>query len=228
MVSRPFGSPSALSSVALGSAANASFVGANTVMPSAELSVSTRPALVTAVTRVLRAGLCDAAVATGSMAMPSKLPGPSFGTAAQPAPKTWSAAASAVGDAGIATRSGAEPRTSRDEPQAASANGAVTSSAAAATRREGVRMGSSRVCEGEACVASTPHSEPHDDRIGRHATISVRGHQAPPAAGPSEANVATRASRRLGHAEAEGRRAKRGPARRAGSQPSCGATQRGA
>ena len=45
-------------------------------MSSAVLSVSPSPAAVTAVTRVERTGLFEAAVATGSVAMPSKLPAP--------------------------------------------------------------------------------------------------------------------------------------------------------
>src|SRR4051794_450705 len=67
----------------------ASLVGAKTVIPSAELSESTRPACLTAVTRVDSSGLPDAAVATGAVAIDSKLPlllG-SVGTAAHPAPK---------------------------------------------------------------------------------------------------------------------------------------------
>ena len=52
VVSRPFGSAIALSRVALSSAAKASLVGAKTVMSLAVLSVSPRPASVTAVTRV--------------------------------------------------------------------------------------------------------------------------------------------------------------------------------
>ena len=55
-------------------------------MFSALFSVSTRPAFFTAVTRVDSAGLFDAAVATGSLAMPSKEPAPSFGTEEQAGP----------------------------------------------------------------------------------------------------------------------------------------------
>lgn len=55
-------------------------VGANTVMFFALFRVSTRPAFFTAVTSVDRAGLFDAAVATGSLAIPSKLPLPCWGT----------------------------------------------------------------------------------------------------------------------------------------------------
>src|SRR5687768_11760135 len=87
LVSRPLGSFIAASSVALGSAANASLTGAKTVMSWAELRVSPRPASPTAVTRVLRRGLLLAAVATGSVAMPSNEPLPEVGTAEQPAPK---------------------------------------------------------------------------------------------------------------------------------------------
>jgi hypothetical protein len=62
--------------------------GANTVMFGAEFSVSTRPAFLTAVTSVDRAGLAEAAVATGAVDMPLKLPAPDLGTDAQPEPKS--------------------------------------------------------------------------------------------------------------------------------------------
>src|SRR6478736_1812068 len=78
-----------LFSVAAGILANASFVGAKTVMAGAEFSVSTRPAALTAVTSVESTGLLLAAVATGSVAMPLNEPLPSFGTAVQAAPKGW-------------------------------------------------------------------------------------------------------------------------------------------
>src|SRR6188508_353801 len=68
-------------------AAKALSAGAKTVMSSVVLSVSPRLAAPTAVTRVERAGLLEAAVATGSLAMPSKLPAPSAGTLAQAGPK---------------------------------------------------------------------------------------------------------------------------------------------
>src|SRR4029453_15455305 len=84
--SRPLGCPGALSRVALGTAAKASLVGANTVMPSAVFRVPARPALVTAVTRVDSWGVLEAAVATGSWARASRLPGPLAGTAGQAAP----------------------------------------------------------------------------------------------------------------------------------------------
>ena len=71
-----------------GIVANAELSGANTVMPAAEFSVSTSPACLTAVTRVDRTGLADAAVATGAVAMPVKLPAPDLGTEAQPGPKS--------------------------------------------------------------------------------------------------------------------------------------------
>ena len=79
---------STLVSVADGIAANALFSGANTVMPFAEFSVSTRSAFLTAVTRVDSTGLADAAVATGAVDMPVKLPDPEYGTDAQPGPKS--------------------------------------------------------------------------------------------------------------------------------------------
>src|SRR6478736_6304913 len=75
--------------VSAGILANASFVGAKTVMAGAEFSVSTRPAALTAVTSVESTGLLLAAVATGSVAMPLNEPLPSFGTAVQAAPKGW-------------------------------------------------------------------------------------------------------------------------------------------
>src|SRR6185436_2822313 len=71
---------------ASGILANASLVGANTVNGPPVLRVSPRSAAVTAATRVDRAGLLLAAVATGSCAMPSKEPSPDSGTAAQPSP----------------------------------------------------------------------------------------------------------------------------------------------
>src|SRR5512139_155808 len=86
VVSRPLGSAIALSRVALSSAANASFVGANTVTSLAVLRVSPSPASPTALTRVESTGLLLAAVATGSAAMPANEPAPSAGTAAQPGP----------------------------------------------------------------------------------------------------------------------------------------------
>ena len=75
-------------SVAAGILANAAFSGANTVMPLAAFSVSTRPAFLTAVTRVDSTGLADAAVATGAVAMPVKLPAPVLGTAEHAGPKS--------------------------------------------------------------------------------------------------------------------------------------------
>lgn len=90
-------SASTLSRSALGILAKASLVGANTVMFWALLRVSTRPAFFTAVTRVDRAGLLEAAVATGSWAMPSKEPAPSLGTVAQAGPNGPSAGVPSAG-----------------------------------------------------------------------------------------------------------------------------------
>ena len=67
-------------------ASNASLIGAKTVAPSRPFSVSPRPASPTAVTSVDRSGLFEAAVATGSSAMPSDEPSPSAGTAEQASP----------------------------------------------------------------------------------------------------------------------------------------------
>src|ERR1700734_1455103 len=60
-------------------------------MPFAELSVSTRSAFLTAVTRVDSTGLFDAAVATGAVDMPVKLPDPEDGTAEQAGPNGFEA-----------------------------------------------------------------------------------------------------------------------------------------
>jgi hypothetical protein len=64
----------AASRVAVSTPAKAQSVGANTVRAGAELSVSTRPASVTAAVRVVSTGLLDAAVATGSSVMPARVP----------------------------------------------------------------------------------------------------------------------------------------------------------
>src|SRR5919204_3755141 len=104
-----FLSVSTLFSVFGGIFLNASLVGANTVRAGAELSVSTRPAFLTAVTSVDRTGLFEAAVATGSCAMPEKLPLPLLGTAEQPAPK---------GLSGIAAADVAPPLGAEDESDA--------------------------------------------------------------------------------------------------------------
>src|SRR6476469_2172683 len=82
--------------VAFGTAANASLVGAKTVMSFAVLSVSTRPAALTAPTSWDRTGLLLAAVATGAVAMPENEPAPLAGTAEQAAPNGVAAIESAV------------------------------------------------------------------------------------------------------------------------------------
>src|SRR5262249_35108029 len=117
-------------SVAGGILANAALSGAKTVMPDAELSVSTSPAFFTAVTRVDRTGLLEAAVATGAADMPAKLPFPDDGTAEQPGPNGAIAAvplecAAAAGDD--------EPDIEADPPPLDPQAAAVTASPAAAT-----------------------------------------------------------------------------------------------
>src|SRR3954452_23248871 len=93
--------------VSAGILANASLVGANSVMSCVLLSVSTRPAFVTAATSVDSAGFCEAAVATGSLAMTARLPGPLAGTPAQAGPNGPPAAAAAGLDAAGAGVAGA-------------------------------------------------------------------------------------------------------------------------
>src|SRR4051794_19257774 len=80
-------------SLSAGTAWNAGFAGASTVMSCWLFSESTRLAALTACTSVDRTGLLLAAVATGAVAMPAKLPAPSAGTWEQPAPNGWSMAA---------------------------------------------------------------------------------------------------------------------------------------
>src|SRR5512132_3109175 len=72
-------------------------------MPWAVFRVSTRSAFVTAVTRVDSSGVLEAAVATGSWAMASKLPAPLAGTVEQAAPN---GPAAAIGDAVVAEAAG--------------------------------------------------------------------------------------------------------------------------
>ena len=81
-------------------------------MLDAELSVSTRPAALTAATRVDSTGLAEAAVATGAVAIPLKLPAPDFGTDEQPGPKSI----------GGGRRRPDPPRRSRGEADAAGAD----------------------------------------------------------------------------------------------------------
>src|SRR3954451_23690898 len=83
-------------SVSGGTASKAGLAGGRTVSSGAGLSESARLAVVTACTSVDSAGLALAAVATGAVAMPAKLPAPSEGTAAHPAPNGVVAAAGAV------------------------------------------------------------------------------------------------------------------------------------
>src|SRR5215217_7638800 len=85
-----------------GTASNAGFAGASTVTSSRPLRVSTRLAAVTASTSVDSAGLLLAAVATGSSAMPAKLPSPSAGTAEHPSPNGSPETGSAAEDSAAA------------------------------------------------------------------------------------------------------------------------------
>src|SRR4051794_165322 len=80
---------------------NAGLAGASTVMSWAEFSVSPRLAAVTAWTSVDNAGLLLAAVATGAVLMPSKLPAPSAGTCEQAEPNGWSAIAALLDGAEV-------------------------------------------------------------------------------------------------------------------------------
>src|SRR5262245_57676700 len=97
-------------SVSVGILANAVSIGANTVNGPPVLRVSTRPAAPTADTSVVSSGLLLAAVPTGSSAMPSTLPSPSLGTAAQAAPVGPAAAigSDAAGSVPIGSLGGAE------------------------------------------------------------------------------------------------------------------------
>src|SRR5581483_10180707 len=113
-------------------------------MPLAEFSVSTRPAFLTAVTSVDSTGLAEAAVATGAVAMPVKLPAPVFGTEAQPGPKSVAAVAAdedAIGadaiaeDEALAEEAGADAVEDADEPQAAVARPRPATRLAEAIRR---------------------------------------------------------------------------------------------
>src|ERR671916_262767 len=109
MLVRVLLSASTLSRSAFGILPNASLVGAKTVTSWALLNESTSLACLTAVTSVESTGLPEAAVATGTLAIASKLPAlaGSVGTAEQPAPNSPSimagaelGAASAVDGAG--------------------------------------------------------------------------------------------------------------------------------
>src|SRR6187455_1101749 len=71
-------------------------------MSFAPLRVSPSLAAVTAVTRVERTGLLDAAVATGAVAMPWKLPAPVAGTAEQAAPNVVPSIIAALADGSAA------------------------------------------------------------------------------------------------------------------------------
>src|SRR5216684_9341738 len=73
------------------------------------------PAFFTAVTRVDSAGLAEAAVATGAVAIPLKLPAPDFGTDEQAGPKSMAAAAPEPAAAGAEEAAVGED----DDPDAA-------------------------------------------------------------------------------------------------------------
>src|SRR5258708_15553003 len=80
-----------------GSLANAVLAGAKTVMACIELRSAVSPAVLTSPAKVVSSGLCEAAVTTGSMAMPWKLPMPVAGTIPQSDPNR---ADSAMGGGG--------------------------------------------------------------------------------------------------------------------------------
>ena len=112
---RAGGSASTRSRSAGGILPNAELDGAKIVNGPSPLSVSVSPAASTAAASVDSCGLLLAAVAAGSSAIPSKLPSPSVGTAAQPGPDVSVAGASAFG----------AERTGRDGEQGVTVGGDV-------------------------------------------------------------------------------------------------------
>ena len=140
----------AVSSVALSIAANASLVGAKTVMSLALLRVSPSFAAVTAVTRVERTGLFEAAVATGALAMPAKLPSPVAGTAEQAAPNWPSVIAAALPDGAA----------DRGQPSTAAMDGAIDGGRGrSGWRRRGGRRGAGAAGAG----AGSDEGDGHDE-----------------------------------------------------------------
>jgi hypothetical protein len=95
------------------------------------------------VTSVDSTGLAEAAVATGAVAMPVKLPAPVFGTEAQPGPKSLAAVAAeddAMGEEAEAIgedddEAGAAAVEDADEPHAAVARPRPATRPVAAIRR---------------------------------------------------------------------------------------------
>src|SRR5215472_16156186 len=88
-------------------------------MPDAELSVSTRSAFLTTATRVDRTGLAEAAVATGAVDMPVKLPAPVLGTAEHAGPKSMAAADGEDDAAGSGEDAGADVAGEDEEDEGA-------------------------------------------------------------------------------------------------------------
>src|SRR4051794_37722352 len=138
-----------------GIASNAGLAGARTVMSCALFSESPRLAAPTAVTSVDSTGLALAAVATGAVAMPSKLPAPEAGTAEQPAPNGWESMASLLGadddvDIELLLLEPEALSASASDPQAASPSARV-----AATGRMAPRLRRVLFTGGAPCVRAT-------------------------------------------------------------------------
>src|SRR5262249_36546032 len=108
--------------------------GANTVKECIELRSLTRPAALTLAANEVSSGLCDAAVTTGSMAMPWKLPIPVAGTMPQSGPNLADSVMGCEGEAmawwGADAPAGADGVPLLPHPAAASARTAAPAPAA--------------------------------------------------------------------------------------------------
>src|SRR6516162_3690551 len=122
-----------------GSFANALLAGANTVKACMELRLPVSPAILTSAAKDVSSGLCLAAVTTGAMLMPWKLPIPVAGTIPQSDPNLG-VPAMGGGCGGIGWWVAAEPAAVElVEPQPAAASASTPAAAApvsAAVRRD--------------------------------------------------------------------------------------------